>query len=1116
MVPITEADRNESITMATANGDDGASPAEAKVTEEEAARVVIDLAEAVEAEAAGDQEAPAPKSAPAGKGPGKGPPLPKPQARRVVQISPTPETSATRSPSRFHFQRPQNCQRGGVLVMSSDPADRDLAILVRHLTDSGRHQKDVRIDMALLNLGRLRALRYERNLFNAATRPVDGQWLGCSLLKRNLLTKTELEEYRKDIECGYVQFNALGEVFYPGEKVWMTIDGLSEPLGLTVLQSWYQLRSSLFGPEKSFHVELEFLASVGNTFAKINFQEPMSSYQGTRRLDSMLYQLMTNDMMQRLKHRGEKYLQAATSTPYVHYARGSFYSHGRSKHAALSDGRVMLDTQRGDHCSLALQQAVKAFKLQMKHGTESLRIVQEPTTEELWMAWPALVGFSFTAKCWGQVLVSETSPIEFRADAFEQLVLPAPTKEIIKSAVRHASSSGLDFISGKGDNTIFLLYGPPGCGKTLTAEAIAEMLRMPLYVVTAGDLGITAQEVEQNLSQVLHLCSEWNALTLIDEADIFLEARSTSELQRNALVCVMLRLLEYHQGILFLTTNRASNIDPAVRSRITVALHYEALNVSGRESVWRNLLKKLGLAFAKLRAQPEDPRACPEIESHLQFVKVPHGSVEPASLARHVLNGRQIKSCLVLAIALAAERKEELCDALIERAVAVVGEPLAGTEDKVLEPHPTRRVLMPSQSATTASGLSRPSSTPRDVGHLATPRLSREGLLQPKSSVHPVLPSSMMHTPSAQGATSISWARDSRDLRSHGVLGHDSMPFAVPIRIPDPAAFGAPRPAGVDVSGEEWRFGATFLSLESNDDWSEEKSVENVQRSARHTAELLARTLDLEKNASKFLDDSVTLLQSVKGKVQSATEGTNYCMRMNMSRLLQQKKALEKGLAESQEDITTTESLLEQMQREIQGQKASLEEWEAAPEISLDRLDQRLPLAVQQDIRQSAFERMQEQVHNAKSNVHILSNKCEESKDLLSKLRESYAELQEHLNAKTASWRIDLQCAKLKSSGKETSRSQASNSKDSLFVAPSPVRLSKQTLEMLRCKIKTAAYEGPHGQGFDVIFNRYDQDGSGCLSAREVRRALRRSLRQGHGLEVQVVPGQAGVGSFKN
>ena len=44
---------------------------------------------------------------------------------------------------------------------------------------------------------------------------------------------------------------------------------------------------------------------------------PGPRYQGTRRLDAMLYQLMTNEIMQRLKHRGEKYLQAATRTPYM-------------------------------------------------------------------------------------------------------------------------------------------------------------------------------------------------------------------------------------------------------------------------------------------------------------------------------------------------------------------------------------------------------------------------------------------------------------------------------------------------------------------------------------------------------------------------------------------------------------------------------------------------------------------------------------------------------------------------------------------------------------------------------------------------------------------------------
>ena len=40
----------------------------------------------------------------------------------------------------------------------------------------------------------------------------------------------------------------------------------------------------------------------------------------------------------------------------------------------------------------------------------------------------------------------------------------------------------------------------------MTAEAIAELLEKPLYIVTAGDLGISAAEVETNLGSVLELC----------------------------------------------------------------------------------------------------------------------------------------------------------------------------------------------------------------------------------------------------------------------------------------------------------------------------------------------------------------------------------------------------------------------------------------------------------------------------------------------------------------------------------------------------------------------------------------------------------------------------------
>ncbi|CAK9116920.1 unnamed protein product [Durusdinium trenchii] len=90
---------------------------------------------------------------------------------------------------------------------------------------------------------------------------------------------------------------------------------------------------------------------------------------------------------------------------------------------------------------------------------------------------------------------------------------------------------------------------------------------------------------------------------------------------------------------------------------------------------------------------------------------------------------------------------------------------------------------------------------------------------------------------------------------------------------------------------------------------------------------------------------------------------------------------------------------------------------------------------------------------------------------------------------------MEWQCAKLKAGAKDTPRAQVSKANDSLFVVPTPVRLSNRMLNTIRTKIKTAAYEGPQGHGFDVMFNRFDQDGSGSLTAREVRRALRRSLR---------------------
>lgn len=61
-------------------------------------------------------------------------------------------------------------------------------------------------------------------------------------------------------------------------------------------------------------------------------------------------------------------------------------------------------------------------------------------------------------------------------------------------------------------------------------------MRQPLYSMSASELGETATEVEESLEQVLELTSKWNAILLLDECDMFLEARSTADIRRNRLV----------------------------------------------------------------------------------------------------------------------------------------------------------------------------------------------------------------------------------------------------------------------------------------------------------------------------------------------------------------------------------------------------------------------------------------------------------------------------------------------------------------------------------------------------------------------------------------------------
>lgn len=228
------------------------------------------------------------------------------------------------------------------------------------------------------------------------------------------------------------------------------------------------------------------------------------------------------------------------------------------------------------------------------------------TEEELLIANPLLPGFCFSEKLWVELPVSGISDVPWDSAAFDSLVIPEQHKSIVRALVsvhgKHASKSIDDVITGKGQGLVAVLHGKPGLGKTLTCEAVADLLKRPLYSVSAGDLGHSTSGLEYQLQVILDVAHTWGAVLLLDEADVFLEERSSHDVGRNGLVSIFLRLLERFQGILFLTTNRVQTFDEAFVSRIHLSLRYGELTAPARKTIWKTFINKVADIVAETAA----------------------------------------------------------------------------------------------------------------------------------------------------------------------------------------------------------------------------------------------------------------------------------------------------------------------------------------------------------------------------------------------------------------------------------------------------------------------------------------------------------------------------------
>ena len=170
-------------------------------------------------------------------------------------------------------------------------------------------------------------------------------------------------------------------------------------------------------------------------------------------------------------------------------------------------------------------------------------------------------------------------------------------------------------------------------------------------------------------------------MVLLDEADVFLEERSPADQKQNVVVSsasqtsastfpalsliyriVFLRLLEYYDGILILTTNRVGTFDEAFTSRIHLALRYDRLNEKQRAGIWRNLLNMLKDRTRDLAEAVKIGERADTGDLVMNIDK----------LAREALNGRQIRNVITLARYLAKFRGEMLVYKDVQDAIASI------------------------------------------------------------------------------------------------------------------------------------------------------------------------------------------------------------------------------------------------------------------------------------------------------------------------------------------------------------------------------------------------------------------------------------------------------------
>ncbi|KAL3602838.1 hypothetical protein FPOAC2_07152 [Fusarium poae] len=310
------------------------------------------------------------------------------------------------------------------------------------------------------------------------------------------------------------------------------------------------------------------------------------------------------------------------------------------------------------------RKASDEFMLSRQHEMELVELGSSSVPQHILQLLPHWVpAYFFRSRNYYRVYVAHIEDIdktdEARDSSFEDLVIPDSHRNLLLGLIRNLvldqnsaskhevavnRSTQIDIVRGKGQGLIILLHGPPGSGKTSTAETLAAYTRRPLYPITCGDLGTFPEYVENSLVKHTSRAQRWGCILLLDEADVFLSRRDWRDTSHNGLVSVFLRQLEYYSGILFLTTNRVGVLDEAFKSRIHMSLAYPTIRLEQTLEIWKGILDRLEMDNRTIKIKVKFDRS-----ALLAWAERHYKAHEPMNTT---WNGRQIRNAFQLAISL--------------------------------------------------------------------------------------------------------------------------------------------------------------------------------------------------------------------------------------------------------------------------------------------------------------------------------------------------------------------------------------------------------------------------------------------------------------------------------